>query len=83
MRGFLWGTVGLSILYVVLQDGAADRLASGSGVLAAGFRRLVSPTVAGIPDRAGGQASAGSSAGQSGTTPSTPSGPSSGGGTLV
>lgn len=75
MRGFLWGTVSLSVLYVVLQDGAAERLASGSGVLAAGFRRLVSPTVAGLPDRTG-------QSGSSSSSPSTPA-PSSGGGVLV
>ena len=77
MRGFLWGTVSLSILYVVLQDGAADRLAAGSGVLASGFRRLVSPAVAGIPDRTATSSSSGP--GSSSSAPSSPTG----GGTLV
>jgi hypothetical protein len=51
MRGFAVGSLVLIVLYVALQPGSADRLSEGSGLLSGGFRRLISPDVAGVPAR--------------------------------
>jgi hypothetical protein len=50
IRGFLAGTLGLAVLYVVLQTGAAGRISEGGNVAVKGMRRLFDPTVAGIGD---------------------------------
>jgi hypothetical protein len=53
MRGFVVGSLALVVGYVLLQPGAAGKISTGGGLLAGGLRRLLSPTVAGIPQRGG------------------------------
>lgn len=54
MRGFAVGSLALIVLYAVLQPNAASTATSASNVLVAGMRRLLSPEVAGVPNRAKG-----------------------------
>lgn len=61
MRGVLVGSLTLIVLYTVLQPNAAKAAASGGNILVAGTRRLLSATVAGIPDRSAKATTKGSS----------------------
>jgi hypothetical protein len=54
MRGFAAGSLTLIVLYVLLQQGSADKVAGGGNLAAALIRRALSPEVAGVPDRAAG-----------------------------
>lgn len=54
MRGFVAGSLLLIALHALVQPGAAGGLAAGGGALAGGIRRLLSPGVAGVPQRGGG-----------------------------
>ena len=49
MWGFLSGTLALIVLQTLVQPAAADKLASGSGVLVSALSRLLSEGVAGLP----------------------------------
>lgn len=49
IRGFVAGSLALIVLYVVVQKGTGDKLATGGGVLSAGLNRLLSGDVAGMP----------------------------------
>lgn len=51
MRGFFVGTFALTVLYVLVQDQAAERIASGTSLLERGLRRALAPDVAGVPQR--------------------------------
>ena len=51
MRGFLVGTLALIGWEVVLQPNASAQVSAGGGVLVSLLQRLLSPGVAGIPDR--------------------------------
>lgn len=51
MKGFIVGSLGLIVLYVVVQPGAAGAAETASGWLQQGMRRWLSPKVAGVPDR--------------------------------
>lgn len=53
MRGFVVGSLVLVVLYVVVQPRAAGAAAAGGNVLVEGLRRMLSPQVAGIPQRGG------------------------------
>ncbi len=50
IKGFLAGTLALSVVYVLLQSGSARRLEQGGNALVHGMRKLFDPTVAGIGD---------------------------------
>jgi hypothetical protein len=67
MRGFLVGTVVLIALYVGVQPRSGKAAAEGSNWVVSGLRRLLSPDVAGVPQRSGGAAKAGSSAPSTGS----------------
>lgn len=69
MRGFLFGSLGLIALYALIQPNAATMAQSGSNVLVSLAQRLLSPNVAGIPQRksSGGQTGSAAPA----TTPGT------------
>jgi hypothetical protein len=56
-RGIAVTTLALSVLYVISQRGASDRVAEGGGLLVAGMRRFLSPQVAGIGDHSKGTTS--------------------------
>jgi hypothetical protein len=56
-RGIVVGTLALSVLYVISQRGASDRVAEGGGLVVAGMRRLLSPQVAGIGNHSKGTTS--------------------------
>lgn len=51
MYGILGGSLALIMLYVALQPNSANAAQAGGNALAAGARRLLSPNVAGIPQR--------------------------------
>jgi hypothetical protein len=53
VRGFLVGTMLLVGLEVLVQPQTSSQVSSGGNVLVGLLRRLLSPDVAGIPDRAG------------------------------
>ena len=53
MRGFLVGSFALVVLYVALRPNSPKAVAAGGNVLVAGLRRVLSPDVAGIPQRKG------------------------------
>lgn len=55
MRGFFVGSLALIVIYTVVQKGASDKISSGGGALIGLARRALSPSVAGVPDRAGHQ----------------------------
>ena len=69
MRGFLVGTLTLVVLGVLLDQGPSSRLAGAAGWAEKATRRLLSPDVAGIPDRRGGK---GRTSSASKTTKSSP-----------
>lgn len=50
MRGFLVGSIGLIALYTLVQPEASGRVAATSSVIVKVAQRLLSPTVAGLPD---------------------------------
>jgi hypothetical protein len=58
MRGFFVGSLALIALYVGLKPGTAGKAEAGGNALVATMRRLLSPDVAGIPQRGGGVAKA-------------------------
>lgn len=51
MRGFVFGSVVLAALYVLVQPGASSGVAAGTNWLTTGFHRLLAPGVAAIPNR--------------------------------
>lgn len=51
MRGFVAGSLGLIVLYVVLQRGSANNIESGGSLVVAFLKRATSPEVAGVPRR--------------------------------
>lgn len=51
MGGFLVGTLALIVLEVTTQDKAAERLGTVGKIVQSGLGRLLSPTVAGVPQR--------------------------------
>lgn len=51
MRGFLVGTLVLVGFDVLIQPNASGQVVAGGNVLVSLLRRLLSPDVAGIPDR--------------------------------
>jgi hypothetical protein len=53
MRGFLAGSLTLVVLYTLLRPNAAGAVQSGSNIALAGFKRLLSGDVAGVPLRKG------------------------------
>lgn len=53
MRGFLVGSLALIALYALLQRNAAAGVEAGGNALVSGMRRLLSPDVAGVPQRGG------------------------------
>jgi len=53
MRGFLVGSLVLIGVYVAVQPNAARAAEVGGGWFVSGLRRLLSPDVAGIPQRKG------------------------------
>lgn len=55
MRGFLGGSLGLIVLYVILQPGSTDRLVAGNNALMNAFRRALSGEVPAIPNKAKGK----------------------------
>lgn len=57
VRGFVVGSLALIALYVGVQRGVAGRVEEGGNWAVAGLRRLMSPDVAGIPQRRGGAGS--------------------------
>lgn len=59
--GFGVGSLALIALYVGLQPNSAEAATVGGNALVAGLRRMLSADVAGIPQRGGPAASAGSS----------------------
>lgn len=70
VRGFVAGSLGLVILYVTVQPGAAAKTQQGSGLFVAGLRALFAPDRAGIGDHS-----------TPGTTDAlTPTAPTTGGG---
>lgn len=48
LRGFLAGTIGLIVLYVVTERGASGRLATGGDIITTFIRRIGSPDIAGV-----------------------------------
>jgi len=57
MRGFAVGSLTLIVLYVLLQQGSAQKVTTANNVLANGFRRMLSGDVAAIPNKHGTKAS--------------------------
>ena len=55
MRGFLVGTLTLIALGVLVDQGPSSRLSGAAGWAEKATRRLLSPDVAGIPDRRNGK----------------------------
>jgi hypothetical protein len=53
VRGFVIGSLALVVLYVGAQPNSAAAAQTGAGLLVGMLRRLLSPDVAGIPQRAG------------------------------
>lgn len=53
MRGFIVGTLALAALQVVTQSSSADNISTGLSWLDSGLQRLLSPSVAAIPNRHG------------------------------
>jgi hypothetical protein len=51
MRGFAVGTLALIALYALVQPNAAKAVTAGGNSFSAGLRRLLSPNVAGVPQR--------------------------------
>ena len=51
MRGFLVGSLLLIAIEVLVQPGAADKASTGLGVTQSLFNRILSPNVAGIPQK--------------------------------
>jgi hypothetical protein len=57
VKGFIGGTLLLIALSVAVTPGTADKVAAGTGLLNGMLRRLLSPTVAGLPRLKSGSAS--------------------------
>jgi len=53
VRGILAGSLTLIVIYVVVQPGASSKVQQGGNVLTGALQRLLSPGVAGVPQRAG------------------------------
>lgn len=54
MKGFLWGSLALIILEVIVKPAAADKVGTASNILVAGLRRLSDPKYGGVPNYAKG-----------------------------
>lgn len=52
IRGFIVGSLALIAIYVVVQQGNVDRVASAGGVSLSLLQKLLDPGVPAIPDRA-------------------------------
>lgn len=63
IRGFVVGSLSLIVLYVLVQEGSAQRVSQASSVSATLFAKLLSPGVAAIPNRAGDTGSVGKTVG--------------------
>ena len=72
MKGFIWGSVALAALYVLVQPKASSGIAAGTGWLATGFHRLLSPGVAAIPQRAAASSSTAAAPASTTSTPPMP-----------
>lgn len=70
MKGFALGTLALVLAYIAVKPGTADAATQGGNILVSALQRLLSPNVAGIPQRK----NASSSATTSSSTGSTSSG---------
>ena len=53
MRGFLVGTLALVTLELATRRESSGRLGTGLAWAASGLQRLLSPAVAGVPNRTG------------------------------
>lgn len=51
--GFVAGSLGLIAVYVLVQDGSAERISQAGGVGVSFLRKLMAPGVALIPNRGG------------------------------
>lgn len=52
MKGFLLGSLALIAFYALLQKGSADTATAAGKTSLAAFQRALSPSVAGVPNRA-------------------------------
>lgn len=52
IRGFIAGSIGVIVLYVVVQDGPSRKLGIASNWFTSGVRHFLSPGVAGIGNHA-------------------------------
>jgi len=52
VRGFVAGSIGVIVLYVVVQDGPSRKLGIASNWFTTGVRHFLSPGVAGIGNHA-------------------------------
>jgi hypothetical protein len=51
MRGFITGSLGLIVAYVILQPGSTEKLVAGNNALMNTFRRALSGEVPAIPKK--------------------------------
>jgi hypothetical protein len=51
VKGFAVGSLGLIVLYVVLQRGSANNIEGAGSLVVAFLKRATSPEVAGVPRR--------------------------------
>ncbi|HEX6869897.1 MAG TPA: hypothetical protein VF163_02260 [Micromonosporaceae bacterium] len=56
VRGFVFGSLGLIVLYVAIQPSTSGALETGGNALVVGLQRWLSPAVAGLPNIAAGAA---------------------------